>query len=264
MEGELRKQLGLKAMCVDSRAINKIKVKYRYPIPRLDDMLDELHGSKLFSKIDLKSSYHQIRIARAFKTKHSLYQWLVMPFGLSNAPSTFMRLMNHVLRKSIGKFVVVYFDNILIFSKTLEEHLGHLREVFKVLQQKKLFGNLKKCQFYQDWAIFLDYMVSQHGVKVDEEKVKEIKEWPVLTSVSEVRSFQGLASFYRRFVKNFNTILAPFTESIKKGGKFKWNEDDQRRFELIKEKLCSAPILVLPDFWKTFDIMAHLPKHLLA
>ncbi|KAH9716982.1 Endonuclease [Citrus sinensis] len=254
------KKDGTWRMCVDCRAINKISVKYRHPIPRLDDMLDELHGSCVFSKIDLKSGYHQIRIREgdewktAFKTKYGLYEWLVMPFGLSNAPSTFMRLMNHVLHAFIGKFVVVYFDDILIYSKGLDEHIEHLQSVLTVLRKEKLYANLKKCSFCTNQIVFLGYVVSAKGIEVDEEKVKAIKEWPTPKSVSEVRSFHGLASFYRRFVKDFSTLAAPLTEIVKKHVGFKWGSEQERAFNLIKEKLVSAPLLALPDFTKTFEI----------
>lgn len=247
-------------MCVDCRAINNITVKYRHPIPKLDDMLDELHGSCIFSKIDLKSGYHQIRMKEgdewktAFKTKHGLYEWLVMPFGLTNAPSTFMRLMNHVLRAFIGVFVVVYFDDILIYRKCLEEYLEHLESVLSVLRKEELYANLKKCTFCTDNLVFLGFVVSADGVKVDEEKVKDIRDWPSPKTVGEVRSFHGLAGFYRRFVKDFSTIAAPLTEVIKKDVGFKWGEAQETAFQCLKEKLTHSPLLILPDFTKTFEI----------
>jgi hypothetical protein len=254
------KKDGTWRMCVDCRAINNITVKYRHPIPRLDDMLDELHGSCIFSKIDLKSGYHQIRMKEgdewktAFKTKYGLYEWLVMPFGLTNAPSTFMRLMNHVLRAFIGKFVVVYFDDILVYSKDLNEHIEHLRYVFDVLKCEKLYANFKKCNFCMEKVVFLGYVVTTTGIEVDEEKVKAIKEWPTPKSITEVRSFHGLASFYRRFVKDFSTLAAPLTEIIKKNVGFHWGADQDNAFATIKERLCSAPVLALPNFNKTFEI----------
>ncbi|XP_052477129.1 uncharacterized protein LOC128032557 [Gossypium raimondii] len=225
------KKDGTWRMCVDCRAVNKITIKYRHPIPRLDDMLDELSGAQLFSKIDLKSGYHQIRMREGdewkttFKTKHGLYEWLVMPFGLTNEPSTFMRLMNHVLHSFIGKFCVVYFDDILIYSKSLDEHLLHLKSILGVLRKESLYANLKKCTFCTNKVIFLGFVVSSEGLKVDQDKVKAIREWPRPTSISQVRSFHGLASFYRRFVPNFSTLAAPLTSVIKKSSAFYWNEE---------------------------------------
>uniref|UniRef100_A0A2N9G6P5 Reverse transcriptase domain-containing protein n=1 Tax=Fagus sylvatica TaxID=28930 RepID=A0A2N9G6P5_FAGSY len=229
------KKDGTWRMCVDCRVINNITVKYCHPIPRLDDMLDELHGSYIFSKIKLKSGYHQIRMREgdewktAFKTKYGLYEWLVMPFSLTNAPSIFMRLMNHVLRAFIDKFVVVYFDDILVYSKDLNEHIEHLRYVFDVLKCEKLYANFKKCNFCMEKVVFLGYVISTTGIEVDKEKVKAIKEWPMPKSITEIRSFHSLASFYRRFVKDFSTLTAPLTK-------------DRRPIAFFSEKLSGASL----------------------
>ncbi|KAG8498147.1 hypothetical protein CXB51_006626 [Gossypium anomalum] len=259
-------------MCIDCRAINKITVKYRHLIPRLDNMLDELNGSKIFTKIDFRSSYHQIRMREgdewktAFKTKHGLYEWLVMPFGLTNAPSTFMRLMNHMLRAYIGKFCVVYFDDILIYSKSLEEHVQHLRKVLETLRQEVLYANLKKCSFCTNKVVFLGFVVSSEGLEVDQEKVGAIQEWLRPTSISQIRSFHGLASFYRRFVPNFSTIVVPLTSVIKKNLAFYWTSvgigtvltQDKRSVAYFSEKIIRAALNYLVYDKKMYALIRSL------
>nr|GEX87363.1 retrotransposon protein, putative, Ty3-gypsy subclass [Tanacetum cinerariifolium] len=192
---------------------------YRFPIPRLDDLLDQLHGSTIFSKIDLRSGYHQIRMRprdewkTAFKTRDGLYEWMVMPFGLSNAPSTFMRLMNQGFKPFIGHFVVVYFDEVT----------------------------------------FLEYIVTGSGIKIDPAKVKAIINWLTPSTIHDIRSFQRLASFYRRFIWNFSSIIAPLTECMK-GGRFTWTSEAAKAFDILKTKVTEAPILELPNFDKVFQV----------
>lgn len=217
------KKNGEYRMCIDSRAINKIIVKCRFPIPRIDDLLDELARASIFSKMDLKSGYHQIRIRAgdewmtAFKTKNGLYEWNVMPFGLSNAPTTFIRLMTTVLKPLFGKCVVVYFDDVLIYSKGYDEHIGHVRQVVAVLDANRLVLNRKKCEFASPSLSFLGFVVNKEGLRMYETKVKAIQSWPEPTSVTETCSFMGFASFYRKFIQNFGSITAPIIDCLRKG-----------------------------------------------
>ncbi|CAA7034520.1 unnamed protein product [Microthlaspi erraticum] len=259
------KKDGTWRMCVDSRAINKITIRYRFPIPRLDDLLDQIGNASIFTKLDLKSGYHQIRIRpgdewkTAFKTCEGLFEWLVMPFGLSNAPSTFMRVMNQALRPFIGRCVVVYFDDILVFSVSLEDRLVHLRDVLLVLRREKLFGAAKKCAFGVSQVLFLGYIVSGQGLEVDPTKISAIKSWPAPTTITEVRSFHGLASFYRRFVPHFSSVMSPITDCMKSTS-FVWTPTTNDAFELIKTRLTTAPVLALPNFSLPFELHSDASK----
>jgi hypothetical protein len=227
----------------------------------MDDLLDCLRGTSYFSKIDLKSEYHQIKVREGYEWKttfnmnEGLFEWLVMSFGLTNAPSTFMRLMNEVLKEFIGKFVIVYLDDILIFNKTKGEHLRHLTTMIERLQREKLLINMKKFYFMKNELIYLGFVISSNELKMDLEKVREIREWPSPSSLFEVRSFHGLASFYRKFIINFSGICSPMLDTLKKKHKsFSWTEEDEKGFKVLKENITEKPILVLPYFGKTFQV----------
>jgi hypothetical protein len=248
-------------MCTNARAINDITIRYRFPLPRMGDLMDFLSGANYFSKIDFKLGYHQIRMREgnewktAFKTNEGLYEWLVMLLGLTNALSTFMRLMNEVLKYFIGKFVILYLDDMLVFSKTKEENLRHLTLVIRRLQQEKLLINLKKSSFMKTELIYLGFVISSNELKMDPEKVREIREWSSPKNIFEVRSFHGLASFYRKFIRNFSRISAQMMDTVKKRhNSFKWTKEAKKSFNTLKEKITKQSIMVLPDFGKTFQV----------
>jgi hypothetical protein len=218
----VKKKDGTLRLCIDFRQLNKVTVKNKYPLPRINDPFDQLKDAKLFSKIDLRSGYHQVRIKyediskTAFRTRYGHYEFTVVPFGLSNAPDVFMCLMNGVFRNYLDKFFIVFLDDILVYSKIEEEHEQHLRMVLQVLREHQLYAKLSKCLFYQKQIHYLGHIISEEGIVVDPEKVQAIQEWPAPRNVTEVRSFMGLAGYYRRFIARFSRIAHDIT-SLQRG-----------------------------------------------
>jgi hypothetical protein len=261
-----KKDGGLR-MCLDYRALNKITVKNRYPLPRIDDLLDQLNGATIFSGLDLASGYYQIPIKddgysrdlTAFRTPQGLYHWRVVPMGLTNAPAIFQRTMQQVFGDMIGKFVLIYLDDILIYSKDAESHASHVEAVLRRLKERQFYAKESKCNFAMKEIEFLGHIVSGEGIRVDPRKVQVVQDWPVPKSVHDVRSFLGLANYFRRFIHAFATIARPLQQLTRKEIKWSkstWTDECQRAFELLKYKLTSAPLLALPDFSKPFEIIA--------
>jgi hypothetical protein len=257
----VHKKDGTLRMCVDYRALNKATVKNRYPLLRIDDLFDRLSRAKVFSRIDLRSKYYQIQIVKgdqekiACRTRYGSYEFLVMPFGLTNAPATFCTLMNDIFREWLDDFVVVYIDNILIYSGSLEEHEEHLHKVFQRLSENKLYAKLEKCKFGVMEVDFLGHRITQKGLKMDDHKVKAILDWELPKSVPALRSFLGLASYYRKFIKNFAKIMAPLTNLLKRSAvAYEWEEACDEAFETLKGILVKASVLKLPDFDNEFEI----------
>jgi hypothetical protein len=213
-------------LCVDYRPLNAVTIKNKYPLPRIDILFDQLAGAKVFSKIDLRSGYHQIKIRpsdipkMAFSTRYGLYEYLVMSFGLTNAPAYFMYLMNSVFMPELDKFIVVFIDDILIYSKNLEDHVGHLHFVLQRLRDHHFYAKFSKCEFWLDTVKFLGHTNSSSGISVDPSKVQEVLDWKLPTSVHQIRSFLGLAGYYHHFIPNFSRIAKPMIELLKKGVKF--------------------------------------------
>ncbi len=240
-------------MCVDYRAVNKMTVRNNYPLPRIDDHLDRLSGAKMFSCLDLQQAYHQIRLSEsdipktAFTTPHGLYEYLVLPFGLTNAPSTFQTLVNSVLGSELRHCCLVYLDDIIVFSANPEEHMEHLRLVLSKLQSHHLFAKLSKCRFALSSVKFLGHIVDQHGILPDPAKVATVLDWPAPTNVTEARSFVGLAQYFRKFIQGFSSLCAPLTALFKKGAEFAWTPACQSAFDEVTAALTTAPCLKLAD-----------------
>jgi hypothetical protein len=250
-------------LCVDYCPLNAVTIKNKYPLPRIDILFDQLAGAKVFSKIDLRFGYHQIKIRPsdilkiAFSTRYGLYEYLVMSFGLTNAPAYFMYLMNSVFMQELDKFVVVFIDDILIYSKNLEDHAIHLRIVLQRLRDHHLYAKLSKCEFWLDTVKFLGHTISNDGISVDPSKVQEVMDWKPPTSVHQIRSFLGLTGYYRRFIPDFSKIAKPMTERLNKGVKFSWDQKYEDAFHILRAHLTTAPVLAQPDVSKPFDIYCH-------
>ncbi|GBG79965.1 hypothetical protein CBR_g30227 [Chara braunii] len=255
-----KKKEGTLKMCIDYRGLNAITVKNREPLPRIDDLLDRVQGCRYFSKIDLKSGYHQIAIRPedqhkiAFQTRYGLYEFVVMPFGLRNAPGTFQHAMNRIFHDYLDKFVVVYLDDILIFSKTVEEHVAHLDKVLSLLRQHKFKINGEKCEFGRTRILYLGHEISAEGLKPDDAKVASIRDWPRPQSVTEMRSFLGMTGYYRTFVKNYSIVAAPLTDLTRLDTPWEWTDECEAAFRHLKHALTHYEVLQLPDPDKPFIV----------
>ncbi|XP_058777144.1 uncharacterized protein LOC131651501 [Vicia villosa] len=253
----VRKKDGTWRFCVDYRALNAITIRDRFPIPTIDELFDELGSASLFTKIDLRSGYHQIRVTpedthkTAFRTFDGHYEFLVMPFGLTNAPSSFQAAMNDLLRPYLRRFVLVFFDDILIYSSCLADHVHHLTLILTLLSTNQFFAKLSKCVFAVSKVDYLGHIISANGVTPDPSKIQAVLDWPRPRSLTTLRGFLGLTGFYRRFVRHYASHAAPLTDLLR-FTKFTWSTTADTDFTTLKKKMTETPVLALPDFSKTF------------
>ena len=264
----VKKADGSLRMAFDYRALNKITVKRRYPMPNITDLFDKLAGATLFSSLDLQQGYNQIRIAPEDVEKTAFiapgmgqFEWKVLCFGLTNAPATFQQVMNNTFGARIGEFVLVYLDDILVFSRTPQEHEAHLRSVLNTLKEKGFKAKLSKCQFNRPELHFLGHVVSRHGLKVDQRKVEVIRNWPVPTDLHKLRAFLGLANYFRRFIQGYSSLVAPLTSLTRAKVAWHWDDTCQAAFEGVKQALTNAPVLKLPELDKPFTVWSDASVH---
>jgi hypothetical protein len=254
------KKDGTQRMCVDYRSLNDVTIKNKYPLPRIEDLFYQMRGATVFSKIDLRSGYHQMKIRpsdipkTAFTTRYGLYEYTVMSFELTNAPAYFMYLMNKIFMEYLDKFVVVFIHDILIYSKNEEEHEEHLRLGLQKLREHELYAKFSKCEFWLREVAFLGHIITNGGIAVDPRKVSDVLKWEPPRTVSEIRSFLGLAGYQRRFIEGFSRIVKPLTSLLEKDREFKWFGACQASFEELKKQLTTTLVLVMPDLQKSFDI----------
>ena len=239
--------------CIDFRGLNNITIKNKYPLPLMSAAFDSLQGATVFTKLDLRNAYHLVRIRQgdewkmAFNTPLGHFEYLVMPFGLTNAPAVFQCLVNDILRDMLGRFVFVYLDDILIFSKDPTEHVQHVRQVLQRLLENRLYAKAEKCEFHAATVSFLGYVVSHGQVKMDSTKVQAVQEWPRPESRKQLQRFLGFANFYRRFIRNYSRVAEPLTSLTSVNRPFTWTTETESAFQRLKDLFTSAPILTQPD-----------------
>uniref|UniRef100_A0A672F8Z2 Gypsy retrotransposon integrase-like protein 1 n=1 Tax=Salarias fasciatus TaxID=181472 RepID=A0A672F8Z2_SALFA len=239
--------------CIDFRGLNDITIKNRYPLPLLNSAFSPLHGATIFTKLDLRNAYHLVRIREgdewktAFNTHLGHFEYLVMPFGLTNAPAVFQNLMNDILRDMIDRFVFVYIDDILIYSRSPGEHTQHVRQVLERLQKNQLYIKAEKCEFHQHTVSFLGYIISQGEMTMDPVKLSAVQNWPQPENRKQLQRFLGFANFYRRFIRDYSKIAAPLTALTSTSRPFMWTAVTSQAFQDLKNRFTSAPILIQPD-----------------
>ena len=254
----VQKKDGSLRMRLDYRALNKITIQNKFPLPRIDDLIDRILGAKCF---DLASGYHQILIApedvpkKAFSTPFGHYQFKALAFGLTNAPATFQYAMNQLFASQLGKYVCVYLDDIFIFSKNAAEHEEHLKEVLKILEQNKFYAKLSKCDFNRSELLYLGHIVGAYGIRVDPAEIAAVSSWPVPKDLLEMRSFLGLTNYFKKFVQGYATRCRPLTNLTGKSVPFVWTAECNAAFNGLKQDLTTAPVLASPDNSKPFEVV---------